>query len=332
HYDAWLLVDDYVPAERLMNEAKSIPGVGKTEAWGFTIGRYVRPDDSESDDLYLMAPPAGTLLLDPPIIEGRALKPGDTHAVLVSPGFLNREPSLHLGSPMKIKIDGREETYSIVGIVNMMGNASIGYMTVIDYSAYARHVREPNRANAIIMNLNADSLSEQRAILSAVEEHYDRADIEVISNFLIGEEREEIDAAFSIIVVLLMVMTFILATVGCLGLMGTMSLNVIERTREIGVMRAYGASSAAIFRVVIIEGLLIGVMSWMLAIVLSIPISIVLARSIGMAFMDYPMPASYSIGGIFAWAALVVVIAIVASFLPALNAVRLTVTQVLAYE
>lgn len=332
HYDAWLLVDDYVPAERLMNEAKSIPGVGKTEAWGFTIGRYVRPDDSESDDLYLMAPPAGTPLLNPPIIEGRALKPGDTHAVLVSPGFLNREPSLHLGGPMKIKIDGCEETYTIVGIVNMMGNASIGYMTVIDYSAYARHVREPNRANAIIMTLNADSLDEQRTILSAVEDHYDRADIEVVSNFLISEEREEVDSAFSIIVVLLMVMTFILATVGCLGLMGTMSLNVIERTREIGVMRAYGASSAAIFRVVIIEGLLIGVMSWMFAIVLSIPISIALARSIGMAFMDYPMPASYSIGGIFAWAALVVIISIVASFLPALNAVRLTVTQVLAYE
>jgi putative ABC transport system permease protein len=331
-YDAWLITKEYVPAERLVNEAMTVPGVRAAEAWGFTIGRYVRPDDSESDDLYLMAPPAGTPLLDPPVIEGRKLRTGDAGSILVSPGFLAREPTLHLGAPMKIKIEGREETYTIVGIVNMMGNSSVGYMTVIDYSDYARHVREPNRANAIILTFDPGSLAEQNAITSAVEERYDRADIEVLSNFLIGNERVEIDAAFAILVVLLMIMTVILATVGGLGLMGTMSLNVIERTREIGVMRAYGASSAAIFRIVIIEGLLIGMMSWVLAIGLSVPISIVLARNVGVSFMSYPMPATYSIGGILAWAALVIAISIVASFLPALRAVRLTVTQVLAYE
>ncbi|CAG0995511.1 Macrolide export ATP-binding/permease protein MacB [Anaerolineales bacterium] len=331
-YDAWLILDSYVPTERLVNEVKTVPGVRATEAWDFAIGRYIRPDDSESDDLYLMAPPAGTSFLVPPIIEGRGLKPGDTGSVLVSPGFLAREPTLHLGSPMKIKIEGREETYTIVGIVNMIGNSSIGYMTIMDYSDYARHVREPNRANSIIMTLDAQSLDEQKAIVSVIEKRFDRADIEVISTFLVGDEREEIDAAFSILVILLMIMTLILATVGGLGLMGTMSLNVIERTREIGVMRAYGASSAAIFRIVIIEGLLIGMMSWVLAIILSAPISIVMARSVGISFMSYPMSATYSAGGILAWAALVIIISIVASFLPALNAVRLTVTQVLAYE
>jgi putative ABC transport system permease protein len=165
-----------------------------------------------------------------------------------------------------------------------------------------------------------------------VEKRFDRADIEVLSNFLISEEREEIDAAFAIIVSLLMVMTILLATVGGLGLMGTMSLNVIERVREIGVMRAFGASSAAISRIVIIEGLLIGMMSWVLAIGLSLPISSSLARTVGLSFMDYPMTATTSLSGILAWALLVIVISIVASLFPALRAVRLTVTEVLAYE
>ena len=331
-YDAWLVIDGQIPAERLVNEAKAVPGVRDAEAWGFTIGRYVRPDDTESDNLYLMAPPAGTPLLEPPIIEGRDLRPGDTDAILVSPGLLANEPTLSVGGPMKVKIEGREQTYTIVGVVNMMGNATIGYFSVMDYSGYTRHVREPNRANAIIMTLDPGSTDDQRAITSAVEKRYDRADIEVISNFLISEEREEIDAAFAIIVALLMVMTVVLATVGGLGLMGTMSLNVIERTREIGVMRAFGASSNAVFRIVIIEGLLIGMMSWILAIGLSLPISALLARNIGEAFMDYPMPATTSPGGIITWAALVIIISIVASLFPALRAVRLTVTQVLAYE
>lgn len=331
-YDAWIIVDDQIPVERLVNEAEAVDGVTHAEAWGFTVARYVRPDGTESDNLYLLAPPAGTPLLDPPVIEGRELRPGDINAILISPGLLANEPTLYLGGPMNLKIEGIEKTYTIVGIMNMLGNSSIGYFTIIDYSAYARHVHEPNRANTVILTLNAESIAEQQAITSAVEKRFDRADIEVLSNFLISEEREEIDAAFAIVVSLLMIMTILLATVGGLGLMGMMSLSVMERVREIGVMRAFGASSRIISRIVIIEGLLIGMMSWILAIGLSLPISSSLARTVGLSFMDYPMTATTSLGGIFAWAVIVIVISIVASLFPALRAARLTVTEVLAYE
>ena len=332
NYDAWLILDEHVPAERLINIAESVPGVGRAEAWGFTIGRYIRPDGSESDNLYLMAPPAGTDFLNPPIVEGHGIQSGGDNSILVSPGLIANEPTIQLGGPITVKIEGREQTYHVAGVMQMMGNSTIGYFTVMDYDDYTRHVREPNRANAIIFTITARDITTQRQIASAVEKEYDRSGICVISNFLIVEEREEIDAAFAIIVALLMVMTVVLATVGGLGLMGTMSLNVIERTREIGVMRAFGASSSAVFRIVIVEGLLIGMMSWILAIGFSLPISMILARNIGLSFMDYPVPASFSMGGVLAWAVLVIVISIVASFLPALRAVRLTVTQVLAYE
>ena len=331
-YDAWIIVDDQLPVERLVNEAEAVPGVTNAEGWGFTVARYVRPDGSESDNLYLLAPPAGTPLLDPPVIEGRRLRPGDTNAIIVSPGLLANEPTLHLGGPMNVKIEGIEQTYTIIGVMNMLGNSSIGYFTIMDYSAYARHIHEPNRANAVILTLSAESTLEQQAIISAVEKRFDRADIEVLSNFLVSEEREEIDSAFAIVVSLLMIMTVLLATVGGLGLMGTMSLNVMERVREIGVMRAFGASSRIISRIVIIEGLLIGMMSWILAIGLSLPISSYLARTVGLSFMDYPMTATTSLGGILIWAALVIVISVTASLFPALRAARLTVTEVLAYE
>lgn len=331
-YDSWLIVDGHVPAARLVDEALQVPGVAGAEAWGFSIGRYVRPDGTESDNLYLLAPPAGTDLLNPPIIAGRRLSPGEHDGILISPGLLANEPSLQLGSRMTVKIEGHEQDYTVVGVMNMLGNATIGYVTVMDYTGFTRHVYEPNRANAVILTYAAASLDEQRAVSSAVENRFDRADIEVLSNFLIAEEREEIDAAFGVVVALLMIMTLLLATVGGLGLMGTMGLNVLERTREIGVMRAYGASSTAIFRIVIIEGLIIGLISWGLALVLAVPLSMVLAHTIGLSFMDYPMAASYAPGGVVAWAALVIVISILASLFPAWRAVRLTVTEVLAYE
>jgi putative ABC transport system permease protein len=332
NYDAWLIVDGHVPAEKMVNIAESVSGAGRAEAWGFSVARYVRPDGSESDNLYLMAPPAGTDFLNPPIVEGQGIQAHGEESILVSPGLLANEPTIRLGDSVTIKIEGREQMYHVAGMMQMMGNATIGYMTVMDYDAYVRHVREPNRANAVVFILDARDLETQRQVTSTIEKEFDRAGIRVLSNFLIAEEREEIDGAFAIIIALLMVMTVVLATVGGLGLMGTMSLNVIERTREIGVMRAFGASSRAVFRIVILEGLLIGMMSWILAIGFSLPISTFLAREIGLSFMDYPVPASFSIGGVLAWALLVIIISVFASLFPALRAVRLTVTQVLAYE
>jgi putative ABC transport system permease protein len=271
-------------------------------------------------------------MLEPSIFMGRALRPDDHNAIVVAPALFQNEPDIELGDDITIKIDGREDQYTIVGAMEMMSNEAVGYMVYMSYNDYVRHVREPNRSNALIFTTETADLESQRQIASQVETQFDRSDIKVVSNFLIAEERAEIDSAFAIIVALLMVMTILLASVGGLGLAGTMSLNVIERTREIGVMRAYGAKNKAIFRIVIIEGLLIGMLSWLLAIGLSVPLSVGLARTIGLSFLAYPMQASYSIYGIFLWALLVILISIFASFLPALRAVRLTVTEVLAYE
>jgi len=292
----------------------------------------VRPAGTERADLYLMAPPVGTDMLVTSILDGRALLPEDVNAIIVTPGFMQVEPAVRLGSDITIKIEGQEVTFRVVGVMEMIGNSALGYMSVINYEDFARVVREPNRANSIIFNTTTDNLDEQRMIVSQVEEEFDRSDIEVVNSFLVGDERMAIDNSFSIIIVLLLIMTLVLAVVGGLGLTGTMSLNVIERTREIGVMRAYGASSAAVFRVVILEGLLIGLLSWVLSIPLSLPISTLLARVVGLSFMSYAIHTTFSPAGVLGWALLVVVISIAASALPALRAVRLTVTRVLAYE
>jgi putative ABC transport system permease protein len=331
-YDAWLMLDRDYPAERLVNEVQAVPGVGHAEAWFVSIGRYVRPDDTESANLYLMAAPAGTDLLKPVIIAGRTLHPDDRNVIVVSPGLLQKEPGIGVGSNITIKIEGQKETYRIVGVMQMMSDDAIGYMVYMGYEDYARHMHEFNRSNAVVFQMGPRDMETQEKLLSRIEKRFDRADIGILSSLLVTEERAETNNAFGIIVALLMIMTLILAVVGSLGLMGTMSLNVIERTREIGVMRAYGAQDKAIFRIVIAEGLLIGFISWVLAIGVSVPFSIVLARSVGLSFMSYAMPVTYSIGGVLIWALLVIVISILSSFFPALRAVRLTVTEVLAYE
>jgi putative ABC transport system permease protein len=130
----------------------------------------------------------------------------------------------------------------------------------------------------------------------------------------------------------LLVMALLLAVVGGLGLMGTMSINVLERTREIGVLRAIGAPSRGVAQVFIREGISVGVLSGLFAALLALPLGRALSGAVGIPIMGVPLTFSYSMAGLWLWLILVIVLSWLASFLPARNASRLTVRQVLAYE
>jgi putative ABC transport system permease protein len=111
-----------------------------------------------------------------------------------------------------------------------------------------------------------------------------------------------------------------------------MSINVLERTREIGVMRAVGASDGSVMKIFIVEGLFIGLLSWLVGAILAWPIGKLLSDAVGVAFLQAPLNYTFSIPGMLLWLAIVLVLAALASVLPAWNASRLTVREVLAYE
>ena len=144
--------------------------------------------------------------------------------------------------------------------------------------------------------------------------------------------REDTSQAINILVIFLLIMALLTAFVGVIGLTGTMGMNVMERTREIGVMRAIGAVDFEIMKSVVIEGLVIGIITWILAIGLSFPISALLLSIISEAMMGSSMDLAFTTQGVFIWLAVVIVLSFVASILPARNAARLTINEVLAYE
>jgi putative ABC transport system permease protein len=107
---------------------------------------------------------------------------------------------------------------------------------------------------------------------------------------------------------------------------------VLERTREIGVMRAVGATGLAITQIVIVEGLLIGLISWAVGTVLAYPLSKGLTDMVGNSILRSPLSYTFSTSGMLLWLALAMVLASLASLLPARNASRISVREVLAYE
>ena len=138
--------------------------------------------------------------------------------------------------------------------------------------------------------------------------------------------------SLDILVAFLLVMALLTASVGSMGLAGTMGMNVLERTREIGIMRSIGAVDSEIMRTVIVEGVTIGSISWLLGALLSFPFTYMLSTIVSLAVFNSPIEVHFTWIGFVIWLAVVLVLSALASVLPARSAASLTIREVLAYE
>jgi putative ABC transport system permease protein len=97
-------------------------------------------------------------------------------------------------------------------------------------------------------------------------------------------------------------------------------------------MRSIGAVDGAIMRMVVTEGMIIGAISWAFGLGLSFPITNLLNVVVGMSILTVPLDFVFAMKGLLMWLAAVIFLSALASMMPARNAVRLTVRDVLAYE
>jgi putative ABC transport system permease protein len=175
-------------------------------------------------------------------------------------------------------------------------------------------------------------VSPDAAFIAALDQRLAGQGLRVAGVKTTGETRTSLQSNFTSVLMILIMMALLLALVGGMGLMGAMSINVLERTREIGVLRAIGASHRGVHLVFMLEGVAIGLASSLLSIPLSYPITQFVASAIGSLAASAPWTGSFTATGTLAWLALVTLLSLAANYLPARSAARLTVREVLSYE
>jgi putative ABC transport system permease protein len=216
--------------------------------------------------------------------------------------------------------------------VGVYVGTSFGSVLYAGYDYIARITDRVGEADALMARTATRDAAGIADISNLLEAGYERVGVRVSLMATLPNERAEAEVLFDSIVALLLVMAVLLALVGGLGLMGTMSINVLERTREIGVLRAIGAPNRGVAQVFIVEGVFIGLLSWLAGALLAVPMSQGLNQGLGQALMGSALTYSYSFTGLWTWLVVVIVLSALASFIPARNASQLTVREVLAYE
>ncbi|NJN84818.1 MAG: FtsX-like permease family protein [Caldilineaceae bacterium] len=278
------------------------------------------------------AVPPDTVLLEPEIQAGRWLREGDENAIVISGGLLFDEPDLGVGETMTLRINDEESDWEIVGINRVFQPAIAPAVVYVNQEYYWRLLGGYDHTDTIRVLTTRHDPATHAAVVQALEERLGAGDIEVVSTRNATEERTIFTERFNILTVILMLMAFLLATVGSLGLLGAMSINVLERKREIGVMRAIGASNQVILRIFIVEGMLIGLLSWMGGVLFSQFMARLISHQVGLTFARLPLTFVYDLRAPLIWLMVVLVIAALSSLAPARNAVNVSVRETLEYE
>jgi putative ABC transport system permease protein len=316
--------------QEISQAAMQVEGVEYVEGWAYANAEILRPDDTVAENLQILAPPADSPLVSPKLLAGRWIEPGDQTAITVSEGILETYPHLKPGDKLRLKIADHEALWSVVGIFKFVGNQNTLAYANYDYLADLLGLRGRSFSYRILTDQH-DKLYQKQASQQIEQvlrlQGYKVGDVEA------GRASIETAAeALDVLVAFLLIMALLTALVGSIGLAGTMGMNVLERTREIGVMRAVGAVDLEVIKAVIVEGVLIGSISWVLGAALSFPITAMLASIIGLAIFSTPIAIVFTPLGFLIWLGLVVLLSALASVLPAHNAARLTIREVLAYE
>jgi putative ABC transport system permease protein len=340
-YDLRLDLSRPYRADKIEREALSTPGIVKVESFNVIAPvNRLRRDGRASEDLLLVAWPDGTAMFQPPLVQGRSLLPQERQAVVVNTALLRDEPDLKVGDEIVLKfercercdgvesLEEQETTWQIAGIVE----ETLAPPTVyVNNSAFTRVAGGVGRATTLWVMTTQREVAFVAQVAKALEQQLKQADLRVKSSQTLRAQYEAQAFHFNIMTVTLLVMAVLLALVGGLGLMGAMSVNVIERTREIGLMRAIGASSGMVFQLFVIESLLAGLLSWPMGVLVALLSAKLLTEAIS-RLMESALIYTFSPGSVFLWLILVALIAILACLLPAWQAMRLSVREALAYN
>ncbi|WP_448205690.1 FtsX-like permease family protein [Azospirillum sp. sgz302134] len=341
-YDLELRIDRPVPTADLLAMAAEVPGVVTVEPWSVTAAAPARADgltvvrtypDGGHANLEFRSLPAADRLSHLVLLDGGV--PNDAWAAAGDDGaiLINQSAQILLGHPkagdtIALTVEGRTASYRIAGVVRQIVTPPAVYAPA---SAYQAATGTQGRTDAMRLVTDRHEAAAVDGIANTVEARLGEAGIRVLRSLSEAQFDRAVGDHVKVLVVLLVIMAVLMAVVGLLGLASAQGSSVAERTRELGVMRAIGGTTPVIVRNVIAEGVVIGLISVVPALLLALPLAAGIGRLVGTLSFGLPLPLTLSMPALELWLGIVLFGAVLASLVPARHAAKLTIRETLAY-
>jgi putative ABC transport system permease protein len=305
----------------------SLSFVANYETWGYGKATRIITGKPEGEEMDLKVVPLHTDLFIPEIIKGQWLS-DNPNEVVINHVFLAKYPDVAIGSEITLKVRGKLRTLKVVGCIRELFSPSTVYVSKSLLEEWPQMRGKTNSALIKFKSTNPDISGSSNQL----EQWFQAKNYPVSLVFRKDNYKDRVIDHLVIITTMLIMVTLLLILVGGLGLITTMGINIVEHLREMAILRAIGVTNQKLYGLTITEGFMIGLISWGIAVIVSVPLSYYLGNKFFTIFFETTLNFTVSHTGIVLWLAIIVLFSAVAVLIPAYNANQQSVAVGLAYE
>jgi putative ABC transport system permease protein len=336
--DAWLWFGEYV-GDNMRAALLTVPDVQQAEVWSLQNVWVTKESESKSEGesergreaarARLWGIPADTTLYVPQVVEGRWLRAGESDSAVISTDLVE-SLGVRVGDEIAVDVGGASRTFRVVGVAidnSVFLGSQVAGKVFVPETVVAKMQGREGWATFFAVGLARHDSEEVDAQLDAISQKFKRYQMGSDSA---AREVKGAKEQTRILTLALAAMSLLIGFIGALGVVNTITLSVLERRREIGVLRSIGASDANVVQTFLTEGLAFGVGGWLIGIVLGYPLGLVISRVMESVLfhLNYVFTAQMLLVSLLFALALTTL----ASLIPALAAARMRVKDVLRYE
>lgn len=292
-------------------------------------GSFLHGNGLSSNSFQVTAIDASSTLASPVVTKGRWIERGKNEIVINQ--VLNMDHgNLSIGNKLTLAIQGNYAEYTIVGICEELFTPPGIYLGT--HSLIGHMGLEKGAGNFLLMDVLGQGQAKVSKANLAIEESLQANGINVVNSITKASYKTAVIEHLLIILVMLLSMTVLVVIVGGLGMATSINMNISERKRELGILRAIGILKKDIRAMVLTESLAMGSLSWLASMLLAIPLSLFLGKEFFTIFFESSMSMSFSWLGILLWILLSVAISIISSTRPASRVIHGNIPMALSYE
>ncbi|HXU31497.1 MAG TPA: ABC transporter permease, partial [Thermoanaerobaculia bacterium] len=319
-----------VPREAFSRALAGLSGIDRTETWTGGKGELQTEVAGTSDGIGIVALPLRSQMVALRLVEGRWLEsPSEPEAVLNQAALqLFHQPKI--GQVLSLRIEGKERQARLVGVAEEIDKPKI----YLAQTFYDRWANPEHQVNSLLLTAKDQSFRGVMALKKEIERSVAVSDLPILFVMSRAERTKIIADHLNIILMTLLILAFLVLWVAALGMASATSITVMERTREIGVLRAIGATPGRIISRFVTEGMTTNLAGVALGLILSWPLSQVASAFFGKLMLGEGAALRYAWSpvGFVITVATSIVFGLLATRLPAGAAVKLSTREALAYE
>lgn len=329
-YDVLVSLNDQVSKEEIERPFQSLKNMKKTETWTGGRGALQSKVVSTSEGIGIVALPYDSDLLKFKVTKGRWLIGIKEPEIVMNQQAYELYNKPVVGEQHMLNIGGKQMYIRLAGVVEEFEKSKI----YIDRYLFDSLFNPSHKVNTLLFVAENNDYNKVMELKRNIENSIASTNLNVLNVLSRAERVKVIYDHLEIVLTTIVIVAFLVLLVSALGMASTTGINIMERTREIGVMRAIGAAPGIIYHIFVLEGMIISIASIIIGMFLAWPLSLLAAIFFGKLMLGDEAVLSYAFSFSGFWITLLVTIIFswISSMIPSRSAIKVSASEALYYE